>query len=78
MPVMCCSPALRFSRTAVLTANGTQTLTPPRSLTTLTKEADPDEVVRTPDICSTVPGRRPADLEQRWICTALAGWPAGR
>ena len=84
MPVMCCSPALRFRPDSwSLTVNGTQTLTPPRSLTTLTKPSKPIPMkwsMWTPDICSTVFHRQvgPPIWSSELICTAPAGlacWP---
>ena len=57
-PSMCCSPAATFSPdTRSLTANGTHTVTPPRSLTTLTNPAMPISMkwsMRMPVCCSTV------------------------
>ena len=84
MPLMCCSPDFRFRPdTGSLTLNGTQTLTPPRSLTTLTKPSKPMPMkwsMRTPVICSTVFHRQvgPPIWSSELTCTAPAGlacWP---
>ena len=84
MPLMWCSPELRSKPdTGSFTLNGTQTLTPPRSSTTLTKPSMPIPMkwsMRMPVTCSTVFHRQvgPPIWSSALICTAPFGsacWP---